>query len=62
MGTGSWIWAKEVAKKYAEAMVVGVVLNPPPGAWVPANCRFEVDDVMRAWGYGGEVFELLHLR
>ena len=44
IGTGSGIWAKGMAERYTEAMVIGV------------------DDVTKAWGCGGEGFELVHLR
>jgi hypothetical protein len=43
------------------ASVTGVDLYPPPVAWVPANCVFEVDDVTQAWTWRKK-FDLIHMR
>lgn len=56
-------WACEVADKYPGALVQGVDLYPPPDTWVPPNCKFEVDDVLKPWEFkqNGR-FDLIHLR
>ena len=42
-------------------MVLGVDLYPPPDTWVPPNCIFEVDDVLKPWTYR-QKFDLIHMR
>lgn len=41
IGTGSGIWAREVADKFPHTVVTGVDLYPPPETWVPPNCKLE---------------------
>lgn len=41
IGTGSGIWARDVADKFPSAVVTGVDLYPPPETWVPPNCKLE---------------------
>lgn len=45
MGTGTGIWAIDMADKFPSATVTGVDLSPSQPTWVPPNVRFEVDDV-----------------
>lgn len=47
IGTGSGIWARDVADKFPSAVVMGVDLYPPPDAWVAQNCKMEVNDVLK---------------
>ena len=49
IGTGTGIWAIEVADKFPSAVVTGVDLYPPPETWVPPNCRLEVEDVLKVF-------------
>lgn len=45
------------------ALVQGVDLYPPPETWVPPNCCFEVDDVLKPWLFSQKgQFDLIHLR
>lgn len=53
--------AIEVADLYPSAYIQGVDLYPPPETWVPPNCKFEVDDVLKPWTFL-EKFDLIHLR
>lgn len=34
---------------------------PPPVLWMPPNCVFEVDDVLREWTWR-EPFDFIHMR
>lgn len=43
------------------ATVRGVDLFPPPVKWMPPNCIFEVDDVLREWTWR-EPFDMIHIR
>lgn len=53
IGTGTGVWAFEMACKFPDAEIIATDLSPvarfPWGAL--ANCRFEVDDVEREWLY-----------
>ncbi|KAG8884541.1 hypothetical protein FRB99_004517 [Tulasnella sp. 403] len=47
VGTGSGMWAMDMAREFPHAEVVGIDLTPPTlhNTHLPPNCRFEVDDV-----------------
>ena len=47
IGTGSGVWAMDVADKFPDAQVYGVDLYPPPQTWTPPNLSLEVEDVVR---------------
>lgn len=49
VGTGTGIWAIDMADKYPMAAVVGNDLSPIQPKWVPPNCNFELDDVEKNW-------------
>ncbi|KAJ5296612.1 uncharacterized protein N7443_007505 [Penicillium atrosanguineum] len=51
----------DVADLYPSATVRGVDIFPPPVSWMPPNCVFEVDDVLREWTWR-ESFDFIHLR
>lgn len=61
IGTGTGIWAIEVANKYPSAHVVGSDLSPIQPEYVPPNCQFEVDDAEDEWNYTKK-FDLIHGR
>ncbi|KAL7273160.1 hypothetical protein RUND412_004005 [Rhizina undulata] len=62
LGTGSGIWAIDIADKYPEAEVVGIDLSPIQPQWVPPNISFIVDDVEEPWAYQEDSFDLIHIR
>lgn len=62
VGTGTGIWAIEMADKYPNAMVFGLDLSPIQPKWVPPNCRFEVDDAERDWTHELDYFDFIHIR
>ncbi|KAJ6105283.1 hypothetical protein N7523_010093 [Penicillium sp. IBT 18751x] len=51
----------DVADLYPTATVRGVDLFPPPVTWMPPNCVFEVDDVLKEWTWR-EPFDFIHMR
>ncbi|KAJ5238532.1 hypothetical protein N7468_003151 [Penicillium chermesinum] len=61
IGTGKGSWAVDVADLYPDATVRGVDIFPPPVTWMPRNCVFEVDDVLREWTWR-DPFDFIHLR
>ncbi|KAI5809239.1 S-adenosyl-L-methionine-dependent methyltransferase [Pyronema omphalodes] len=62
VGTGTGIWAIDMADKYSMAEIIGTDLSPIQPSWVPPNCRFEVDDAMKEWTYKENFFDYIHAR
>ncbi|KAF8544004.1 S-adenosyl-L-methionine-dependent methyltransferase [Trichophaea hybrida] len=62
VGTGTGIWAIDMADKYSEAEVIGTDLSPIQPKWVPPNCRFEVDDAEQKWTHKSDSFDFIHSR
>jgi SAM-dependent methyltransferase len=62
VGTGTGIWAVDMADQYPAASVVGVDLSPIQPSFVPPNCAFEVDDITLEWTYQDESFDFIHIR
>lgn len=59
LGTGSGIWAIDMADKYPEARVIGVDIAPTQPVWVPANCQFEIEDIENDWLWRPESFDFI---
>ena len=63
LGTGTGIWAIDMADEFPSADVAGVDLSPIQPEWVPNNCRFHVDDYEDQWTYReDEKFDYIHGR
>ncbi|KAF8246547.1 S-adenosyl-L-methionine-dependent methyltransferase [Wilcoxina mikolae CBS 423.85] len=62
IGTGTGIWAIDVADTYPSAEVVGTDLSPIQPVWVPPNCKFEVDDAEKDWTFATDSFDFIHSR
>lgn len=62
IGTGTGIWAIDMADKYPSAEVLGIDISPIQPSWVPPNCRFEMDDVELEWTHQAGTFDLIHAR
>ncbi|KAF8544005.1 putative TAM domain methyltransferase [Trichophaea hybrida] len=62
VGTGTGIWAMEIADTFPEAEVIGFDLSPIQPSQTPPNCRFEVDDAEKDWMYRPDSFDFVHLR
>ncbi|KAL2208571.1 S-adenosyl-L-methionine-dependent methyltransferase [Sarocladium strictum] len=63
LGTGTGIWAIDIADEYPDSQVFGVDLSPIQPDWVPDNCRFHVDDYEDEWTYKeSEKFDYIHGR
>ncbi|KAL7274175.1 hypothetical protein RUND412_002935 [Rhizina undulata] len=62
IGTGTGIWAMDVADRFPSAQVIGVDLSPIQPSYVPPNLRFEVDDIEDDWTYQEDSFDFIHLR
>ncbi|KAL7274176.1 hypothetical protein RUND412_002936 [Rhizina undulata] len=62
VGTGTGIWAIEIADQFPSAKVIGVDLSPIQPTWVPPNLTFEVDDIEEDWPYQDNSFDFIHIR
>ncbi len=63
IGTGTGIWALDMADKYPNATIIGTDLSPVQPLLVPANVRFEIDDVeARKWNWPDNYFDYIHSR
>ncbi|KAJ5780796.1 hypothetical protein N7457_005956 [Penicillium paradoxum] len=58
IGTGKGTWA---VGSLSIRNCPGCRPLPPPVTWMPPNCVFEVDDVLREWTWR-EPFDFIHLR
>ncbi|ETS84182.1 hypothetical protein PFICI_02207 [Pestalotiopsis fici W106-1] len=61
LGTGTGIWAIEFADQNPGSDVLGTDLSPIQPEYVPANCRFEIDDAEDEWIYS-QKFDYIHGR
>lgn len=62
VGTGTGIWAIDMADKYPDAQVTGTDLSPIQPDLVPPNCLFEVDDATLDWTWDDNHFDFVHIR
>ena len=62
LGTGTGIWAIEMADRYPSAHVTGLDIAPVQPTWVPPNCVFEVEDVEEDWTFRTSSFDFIHAR
>lgn len=63
VGTGTGIWAVEMAEDFPHSEVVGTDLSPIQERWAPPNCRFFVDDAESDWTFTKEeAFDFVHAR
>ncbi|EED11451.1 conserved hypothetical protein [Talaromyces stipitatus ATCC 10500] len=63
IGTGTGIWAIDIADEYPSAQVIGIDLSPIQPGWVPPNVQFYVEDAETEWMYADDdSFDLIHTR
>ena len=61
VGTGTGIWAIDIADKFPEAQVIANDLSAIQPKWVPPNLQFEIDDCEQEWIYS-QKFDFIHMR
>ncbi|KAK0652708.1 S-adenosyl-L-methionine-dependent methyltransferase [Cercophora newfieldiana] len=49
IGTGTGIWAIDVADMWPDSKILGNDLSPIQPQWAPPNVKFEIDDVESPW-------------
>lgn len=62
LGTGTGIWAIDVADEFPSAIVIGTDLSPTQPTWVPSNCQFMVDDMEADFCWEEGKFDFIHVR
>jgi trans-aconitate methyltransferase len=62
LGTGTGLWAVNMADKYPSAQVVGIDLSPVQPQFTPPNCEFQIDDFNQDWTWPDDSFDLIHGR
>ncbi|KAL2854527.1 S-adenosyl-L-methionine-dependent methyltransferase [Aspergillus pseudodeflectus] len=63
IGTGTGIWALEVAEEFPEAEIIGTDLSPIQPNFSPPNCTFIIDDAESDWAFTkDEAFDFIHSR
>lgn len=62
LGTGTGIWAIEMADQYPDAEIIGTDLSLIQPKWIPQNLRFVIADFESEWALGRGSFDLIHLR
>lgn len=61
VGTGTGIWAIDVADDYPSAQVIGIDLSPIQPTAVPPNLEFQVMDADETWTFS-QRFDFIHTR
>ena len=62
IGTGTGIWAIDMADRHPSAQVIGTDLSPIQPETVPSNCAFQLDDAEGQWCWDDESFDFVHVR
>lgn len=62
IGTGTGIWAIDIADHYPSAKIIATDLSPIQPHWVPPNLVFEIDDAEEEWLYRPKSVDLIHAR
>lgn len=62
IGTGTGLWAADIADFFPEAEVIGTDLSPTQVTGAPYNVRFEIDDCCSEWTYPKDSFDFVHMR
>lgn len=60
LGTGTGVWAIEMAEKFPQTRIYGVDLSPIQPDWAPENVKFEIDDVEDEWTWPENNFDLIY--
>lgn len=61
VGTGTGIWAMDVADAYPSAKVIATDVTPIQPQWVPPNLEFQIADADDEWTFA-QKFDLVHTR
>jgi SAM-dependent methyltransferase len=59
LGTGTGEWSFDMSEQFPTADIIGVDLSPIQPTYVPANVRFEIDDIEDEWTFGDASFDFI---
>ncbi|RYC89069.1 hypothetical protein BFJ63_vAg8025 [Fusarium oxysporum f. sp. narcissi] len=62
IGTGTGIWAINVADEYPSANVIATDITPTQPSFAPPNVEFQIDDAQLEWTFDPESFDFIHIR
>ncbi|KAK1762822.1 putative sam dependent protein [Phialemonium atrogriseum] len=62
VGTGTGIWAIDIADEFPSAEVIGTDISAVQPPWVPPNCSFQIDDAQLDWTFKEDYFDFVHIR
>ncbi|EEY19336.1 conserved hypothetical protein [Verticillium alfalfae VaMs.102] len=62
IGTGTGIWAIDMADEFPSAKVLGTDISAVQPSWLPPNCKFEIDDAQLDWTFPVNHFSYIHAR
>ncbi|KAJ5623543.1 hypothetical protein N7490_012148 [Penicillium lividum] len=62
LGTGTGIWALDIAEKFPQAHVIGNDISPIQPSWSLPNVEFIVEDFEDEWLYKPNSFDFIHGR
>jgi len=62
IGTGSGLWAIEVAEEYPNTKVIGTDISPVQPIDGPANCEFQLENLLEGLSFDTGSVEFLHSR
>ncbi|KAJ4251467.1 hypothetical protein NW762_011452 [Fusarium torreyae] len=62
VGTGTGIWAINMADQFPSAKVVATDITPTQPSFVPPNVEFQIDDAQLDWTFEPESFDFIHIR
>ncbi|KAF7718882.1 Uncharacterized protein PECH_002631 [Penicillium ucsense] len=62
LGTGTGIWAMDMAEKFPSAHIIGNDISPIQPTWVAPNIEFIVEDFESDWQYEPNHFDFIHAR
>ncbi|ESU09401.1 hypothetical protein FGSG_03787 [Fusarium graminearum PH-1] len=62
VGTGTGIWAINIADEFPSAQVIATDITPSQPSFVPPNVEFQIDDATMDWTFEPESFDFIHIR
>lgn len=62
VGTGTGIWAIDMADAFPSAEVIGTDISPTQPSWNPPNVSFQIDDANLEWTFPDNSFDFIHIR
>ncbi|OHF01443.1 methyltransferase domain-containing protein [Colletotrichum orchidophilum] len=62
VGTGTGLWAVDIADKFPSAHVIGVDISPIQNCYAPQNVDWRIDDIEETWSPLYANLDFIHMR